>query len=181
MQHSFYSCITILPGWSCDMSLLLLKQVHGCNNSTGVSRFTPGYQPISPSINRRHAVGSSLHPNPRHFCVLQQSQPRQLDMASKGVKSVIMCVLIMGLILEQVQVEGKSCCKSTLARNCYNVCRLKGSQKTCASLCGCKIITGNTCPSDYPKLNLLPESGKVKTQSFHLFFFLANKRILCIL
>ncbi|KAF8772391.1 hypothetical protein HU200_005794 [Digitaria exilis] len=80
-------------------------------------------------------------------------------MGSKGLKSVIMCILILGLILEQVQVEGKSCCKSTLGRNCYNACRLRGSEIFCATLCGCKIIKGNTCPRDFPKLNLLPNSG----------------------
>ncbi|OEL25787.1 hypothetical protein BAE44_0013194 [Dichanthelium oligosanthes] len=72
-------------------------------------------------------------------------------MGSLSVKSVILCVLILGLILDEVQVEGKSCCKSTIARNCYNVCRLRDLQPVCAQVCGCKIISGNECPSDYPK------------------------------
>ena len=80
---------------------------------------------------------------------------------SKGIKSVVICVLILGLVLEQVQVEAKSCCKTTTARNCYNVCRFAcGSRSLCASTCGCKIIGGSKCPSDYPKLHLLPGSGK---------------------
>jgi hypothetical protein len=111
MQHS--CSITIPPRRSCDMSLSLLKQVHGCNDSTRVSRFTPEYQPISPSINRSPALRLSLHPNPRRFCVLQQisHSPQQVDMASKGLKSAIMCVLILaGLILEQVHAD-KFCCK----------------------------------------------------------------------
>ncbi|RLM75599.1 thionin [Panicum miliaceum] len=77
-------------------------------------------------------------------------------MGSKGLKSVIMCVLILGIILE---VEGKSCCKSTLARNCYNACRLRFPRPVCATTCGCKIIKGNKCPPGYPKLNLLPNSA----------------------
>ncbi|RLM66626.1 hypothetical protein C2845_PM16G08330 [Panicum miliaceum] len=79
-------------------------------------------------------------------------------MGSKGLKSVIICVLILaGIILE---VEGKSCCKSTLARNCYNVCRLRGARSVCATTCGCKIIKGTKCPPGYPKLNLVPNSGE---------------------
>ncbi|XP_044952296.1 thionin BTH7-like [Hordeum vulgare subsp. vulgare] len=65
------------------------------------------------------------------------------------------------LVLEHVQVEGKSCCKNTTGRNCYNVCRFGGgSRPVCASACGCKIISGPTCPRDYPKVNLLHESAE---------------------
>uniref|UniRef100_A0ACD5WXE7 Uncharacterized protein n=1 Tax=Avena sativa TaxID=4498 RepID=A0ACD5WXE7_AVESA len=79
---------------------------------------------------------------------------------TKGLKCVVLCVLILGLVLGQVQVEGKSCCPSTSARNCYNVCRLTGtSRPRCASLCGCKIVDG-TCPDGYSKLHLLLESGE---------------------
>ncbi|CAN6173898.1 unnamed protein product [Urochloa humidicola] len=78
-------------------------------------------------------------------------------MGSKGVNSVLMSVLLLGLVLQQAQVEGKSCCRSTAARNCYNTCRFAGtSQTTCATLCGCKHISGNKCPPGYPKLNFLP-------------------------
>nr|prf leaf specific thionin [Hordeum vulgare subsp. vulgare] len=46
----------------------------------------------------------------------------------------------------------KSCCKDTLARNCYNTCRFAGgSRPVCAGACRCKIISGPKCPSDYPK------------------------------
>ncbi|PAN38268.1 hypothetical protein PAHAL_7G159400 [Panicum hallii] len=79
-------------------------------------------------------------------------------MGSKGLKSVIMCLLILGIIL---QVEGKSCCKSTLARNCYNICRrLRFPRPVCAKTCGCKFINGTICPPSFPKLNLLPNSGE---------------------
>jgi hypothetical protein len=89
------------------------------------------------------------------LCALQESQK---DMGSKGLKSVIMCVLILGIIL---QVEGKSCCKSTPARNCYNICRRLGiHQLVCAKTCGCKIINGTRCPPGFLKLNLLPNSGE---------------------
>lgn len=100
-------------------------------------------------------------------------------MGSKGLKSIIMCVLILGLTLEQVQVEGKSCCKSMLGRGCYNVCRLNGTDQTyCAKLCGCKLINGNRCPSGFPKLNLLPDSGKEKTHYFHaVSLFLVDKKL----
>ncbi|MGI4573955.1 hypothetical protein ACR2WM_26975, partial [Klebsiella pneumoniae] len=78
------------------------------------------------------------------------------NMGGKDMRSVIICVVILSLFVEQIQVEAKSCCKNTIARNCYNVCRLTGPRKTCASICGCKIISGKKCPSDYPKFNLLP-------------------------
>ncbi|CAL5080732.1 unnamed protein product [Urochloa decumbens] len=91
-------------------------------------------------------------------------------MGSKGLNCVLLCVLMLGLVLEQARVEGKSCCKTTTARNCYNVCRLAGrAQQTCASLCGCKIISGSKCPPDFPKLNFLPsyeEADRVEYCSF---------------
>nr|P59358.1 RecName: Full=Ligatoxin-B [Phoradendron liga] len=44
----------------------------------------------------------------------------------------------------------KSCCPSTTARNIYNTCRLTGaSRSVCASLSGCKIISGSTCDSGW--------------------------------
>lgn len=92
-------------------------------------------------------------------------------MGSKAIKSIIICVLILGIFLE---VEGKSCCKTTLARNCYNVCRRirRLPRLVCAKLCRCKIINGNTCPSDFPKLNFIPNSGKVEAYYFHLPYVL---------
>uniref|UniRef100_A0ACD5YY47 Uncharacterized protein n=1 Tax=Avena sativa TaxID=4498 RepID=A0ACD5YY47_AVESA len=78
----------------------------------------------------------------------------------KGLKSVVICVLVLGIVLEQVQVEGKSCCKDTMARNCYNVCRIPGTPRpVCATTCRCKIISGNKCPKDYPKLHGDPDAG----------------------
>ncbi|XP_039775509.1 thionin BTH7-like [Panicum virgatum] len=78
-------------------------------------------------------------------------------MGNKGLKSVIMCVLILGIIYE---VEGKSCCMSTLARNCYKICRLNFAPAICAITCDCIIIKGKICPRGYPKLNLLPNSSE---------------------
>ncbi|XP_010511018.1 PREDICTED: thionin-like isoform X2 [Camelina sativa] len=61
-------------------------------------------------------------------------------------KTLILSVLVMSLVMAQIQVEAKSCCPNTTARNCYNVCRLTGaSRETCAKLCGCKIVEG-PCP-----------------------------------
>ncbi|KAG2566370.1 thionin BTH7-like [Panicum virgatum] len=77
-------------------------------------------------------------------------------MGSKGLKSVIMCVLILGIILE---VEGKSCCMSTLARTCYKLCRLNFQPPICAITCDCIIIKHHKCPRAYPYLNLLPNSS----------------------
>ncbi|XP_018462017.2 thionin-like [Raphanus sativus] len=65
-------------------------------------------------------------------------------------KNVILSVLIMSLVMAQNQVEGKSCCPGTTARNAYNICRLTGSsRKTCAKISGCKIVSGTTCPQGY--------------------------------
>ncbi|XP_010470232.1 PREDICTED: thionin-like [Camelina sativa] len=65
-------------------------------------------------------------------------------------KTVILSVLIMSLVIAQIQVEAKSCCPSQSARNIFNVCRLGGSdQFFCASLSGCGIIGGKTCPNGY--------------------------------
>ncbi|KAG2566369.1 hypothetical protein PVAP13_7NG195917 [Panicum virgatum] len=84
-------------------------------------------------------------------------------MGSKGLQSVIICVLILGIILE---VEGKSCCKSTFARNCYNICRRRFPRPVCAIACGCKIIKHHKCPRGYPYLNLLPNSGEPDANTY---------------
>ncbi|XP_010421072.1 PREDICTED: thionin-like [Camelina sativa] len=74
-------------------------------------------------------------------------------------KTLILSVLLMSLVMAEIQVEAKSCCPNTTARNCYNVCRLTGSpRETCAKLCGCKIITGTICPLQYPR-DILENSG----------------------
>ncbi|KAI3962234.1 hypothetical protein MKX01_030784 [Papaver californicum] len=85
--------------------------------------------------------------------------------AGKCVKAplgaLVMGILILGLFLVQTPVEAKSCCKSTVGRNCYNACRLRFARKTCASTCSCKIVGGNRCPSGYPKL-----SGFLNSEDF---------------
>ncbi|EOA18095.1 hypothetical protein CARUB_v10006551mg [Capsella rubella] len=65
-------------------------------------------------------------------------------------KSLILSVLLMSLVMAQIQVDAKSCCPSTTARNVYNVCRAGGgSRPTCTSVSGCKIVD-KTCPPGYP-------------------------------
>ncbi|CAM0948412.1 unnamed protein product [Alopecurus aequalis] len=76
----------------------------------------------------------------------------------KGIKSVVICVLILGLVQEQVQAASITCCQTTEARSCFNRCRL--APQLCASTCGCNIIDCSKCPSDYPELHLLPGSGE---------------------
>ncbi|XP_010440789.1 PREDICTED: probable thionin-2.4 [Camelina sativa] len=66
-------------------------------------------------------------------------------------KTLILSVLVMTLFMAQIQVEAKSCCPSSTARNIYNSCRLVGgSRERCASLSGCKIVNGK-CPNGYTK------------------------------
>ena len=112
------------------------------------------------------------------LCVLQESRK---EMGSKGLQSVIMCVLILGIILE---VEGKSCCKTTLARICYNVCNRRFPPPVCALGCRCKIVKGKKCPPGYPKLNLLPNSGKRKHtifSMFHVYYISHQQELIYIL
>uniref|UniRef100_A0ACD5Y2Y7 Uncharacterized protein n=1 Tax=Avena sativa TaxID=4498 RepID=A0ACD5Y2Y7_AVESA len=86
---------------------------------------------------------------------------------SKGIKSVVVCFLLLGLVLEQVQIEGKCCCKSTMARTCYNVCRLDGgTRQACADPCGCKLLAVSTCPSGYPNLHLPAESDEADATEY---------------
>ncbi|XP_010470234.1 PREDICTED: thionin isoform X1 [Camelina sativa] len=73
-------------------------------------------------------------------------------------KTVILNVLIMSLVMTQIQVEAKSCCPSTTARNIYNACRLGGaSRPVCASLSGCIVVPAK-CPSGYHH-DILQNSG----------------------
>jgi hypothetical protein len=130
------------------------------------------------SINSSHACEGSLisqTTQPIILICVSRERESQPAMGSKGVKisSVLICALMLGVILEQVQVEakkGKSCCKSTTARNCYNVCRLEFSQTVCASTCGCKIVPGITsrdqCPKGYKNLSFIPESGTNNSSFF---------------
>ncbi|CAM0948416.1 unnamed protein product [Alopecurus aequalis] len=76
---------------------------------------------------------------------------------SKGMKSVVICVLILGLVLEQVEAA-ITCCRSTEARTCYNYC--SGSRTQCAGACGCTILDGSYCPPNYPNHHLLRGSGE---------------------
>lgn len=76
-------------------------------------------------------------------------------------KTLILSVLIMSLFMAQIQVEAKSCCPTTGARNVYNVCRLaKRPRSICAMLSGCKIVKEETCPPGFPK-DILENSGKL--------------------
>ncbi|KAF5197077.1 Leaf-specific thionin [Thalictrum thalictroides] len=79
-------------------------------------------------------------------------------MEGKGVRApftaVIMGVLILGLVV--AKIEAKSCCRNTLGRNCYNACRVPGTPRpTCATLCDCIHVTGNTCPPSHPRSGML--------------------------
>ncbi|KAL6523497.1 hypothetical protein OROGR_017102 [Orobanche gracilis] len=87
-------------------------------------------------------------------------------MEGKGViRVVIMGLLIVGLVVEQI--EAKSCCANTTGRNCYNTCRLPGTPRpVCASLCGCIIISGKTCPANYPRSNIFENSGAMVNEYY---------------
>nr|BAD62140.1 putative thionin Osthi1 [Oryza sativa Japonica Group] len=74
----------------------------------------------------------------------------------EGVKSLIMCALVLGLVLQQekIHVEAKSCCPSTSVRNVYNSCRFAGgSREACAKLSTCKHFDGS-CQPPYDHLTL---------------------------
>ncbi|XP_010429492.1 PREDICTED: probable thionin-2.4 [Camelina sativa] len=74
-------------------------------------------------------------------------------------KTLIVSVLVMSLFMAHIQVDAKSCCPSTTARNVYNTCRLTGqSQPFCASLSGCKLVSGSVCPPGY-KHDILENTG----------------------
>ncbi|EEC80717.1 hypothetical protein OsI_23169 [Oryza sativa Indica Group] len=88
----------------------------------------------------------------------------------EGVKSLIACMLVLGLVLQQekIQVEGKSCCPSTIARNVYNSCRfVGGSRDTSAKLSGCKIVDGK-CKPPYIHHSLHPESSAGNEEGNHV-------------
>ncbi|RZC93482.1 hypothetical protein C5167_007295 [Papaver somniferum] len=89
--------------------------------------------------------------------------------AGKCVKtplgSLIMGLLILGSFIVQTPVEAKSCCKSTVGRNCYNACRLRFARQVCASTCSCKIVGGNKFPRGYPKLSGFLNSEEFEQQT----------------
>ncbi|EOA31697.1 hypothetical protein CARUB_v10014903mg [Capsella rubella] len=63
-------------------------------------------------------------------------------------KTLVLSVLVMSLFI--AQINAKSCCPSTTARNIYNTCRFGGgSRPVCSGLSGCKIIGGTKCPNGY--------------------------------
>ncbi|XP_010455586.1 PREDICTED: probable thionin-2.4 [Camelina sativa] len=75
-------------------------------------------------------------------------------------KTLIVSVLVMSLFMAQIQVDAKSCCPHTTARNIYNACRVIGnSRERCASLSGCKIVSVSTCPNGYPYKDTLENTG----------------------
>ncbi|BAF19651.2 Os06g0517700 [Oryza sativa Japonica Group] len=86
----------------------------------------------------------------------------------KGVKSLIMCVLVLGLVLQQetIKVGAKSCCPTTTARNIYNACRFAhGTRERCSKLSGCKIVDGK-CKPPYIHHTLHPESEELDVLDF---------------
>ncbi|XP_010470139.1 PREDICTED: probable thionin-2.4 [Camelina sativa] len=79
-------------------------------------------------------------------------------------KTLILSVLLMSLFMAQIQVDAKSCCPSTTARNIYNTCRFAGSPRpVCASLSGCKNISGTKCPNGYTH-DILENTGDAVTK-----------------
>ncbi|XP_052160474.1 leaf-specific thionin-like [Oryza glaberrima] len=86
----------------------------------------------------------------------------------EGVKSLIMCALVLGLVLQQekIHVEAKSCCPSTSARNIYNSCRFAGgSREVCAKLSTCKHFDGS-CQPPYDHLTLHSDTEKSDVLDF---------------
>ena len=76
-----------------------------------------------------------------------------------GAKAVVMIFIILGVVVGEI--EGKSCCRNTLGRNCYNTCRFPGTPRpVCAKLCDCIIITGPRCPPSHPR-GMLENSASV--------------------
>jgi hypothetical protein len=120
---------------------------------------------LLPPINRT-TTGDMFHLQPKlsYFSVTWQTE-RHSTMGSKGLKSAIICVFMLGFVLEQVQVEGKVCCPSPITTDCYNLCRVGLFRKDCARLCRCKIVTEDTCPPvGHPTFNFVPNHCK-----FNLF------------
>ena len=86
-------------------------------------------------------------------------------------KTVAVTLLLLSLVLGQIQVEAKSCCPTTTARNLYNVCRFAGvSRKECAKLAGCEIVDGD-CPPGSDK-STLENTGKINSSFLRLCFIL---------
>ena len=91
----------------------------------------------------------------------------------EAVKSLIVCVLVLGLVLqhEHIQVEAKSCCPSTTARNIYNSCRFTGaSRDKCCKISGCKIVDGK-CKPPFIHHTRHPDSGKLNTVTLIVYYY----------
>uniref|UniRef100_A0A0D9XQB1 Uncharacterized protein n=1 Tax=Leersia perrieri TaxID=77586 RepID=A0A0D9XQB1_9ORYZ len=112
-------------------------------------------------------MNSVEHPKLLYFFVFRRNQS---TMGSKGINinGVLMCVLVLGLALELVHVEAKSCCRNGMARNCFNACRFVASQQTCANSCDCKLISGisrDQCPEGYRSLTFIPDFERLESIS----------------
>jgi hypothetical protein len=152
-----------------------------------ISTSPPNIHTCLPSshINRNHAsVAPCMHqPRPLYFSAFRK-RSSQSAMGSKGTKigSVLMCVLLLGLVLEQIQVvEALSCCRNTWSRNCYNVCRLPGtfSKELCGKKCDCKIVPNihsrDKCPAGYRSLTVFPNFGTKNSLLFPIFLSLLSQ------
>ncbi|TKW10099.1 hypothetical protein SEVIR_6G097657v4 [Setaria viridis] len=92
---------------------------------------------------------------------------KNMALAGNGMKKLILAVLLLCLVIGQIQVEAKSCCPSTTARNIYNTCRFGGASRSmCAKLSGCKIISGNKCKPPNDHLTLDPDTEEVNVLNF---------------
>ena len=61
----------------------------------------------------------------------------------KGLESAIVCLLVLGLVLEQVQVEGVDCGANPFKVACFNSCLLGPSTVfQCADFCACRLPAG---------------------------------------
>ncbi|EOA15653.1 hypothetical protein CARUB_v10006000mg [Capsella rubella] len=70
-------------------------------------------------------------------------------------KTLIISMLVMSLFMAQIQVDAKSCCPNTFARNIYNTCRFfKFPREDCRKNSGCTFVTSGTCPDGFPRDNL---------------------------
>ncbi|XP_010414855.1 PREDICTED: thionin-2.1-like [Camelina sativa] len=75
-------------------------------------------------------------------------------------KTMIFSLLIMSLLMAQIQVEARTCCPSTKARNGFSICLMAGSysKKNCISMNGCQ--ASDTCPPGWEN-GILENSGDV--------------------
>ncbi|KAM3412759.1 hypothetical protein ACQJBY_004115 [Aegilops geniculata] len=63
--------------------------------------------------------------------------------SKRGLESAIVCLLVLGLVLEQVQVEGVDCGANPFKVACFNSCLLGPSTVfQCADFCACRLPAG---------------------------------------